>query len=175
VYFTKIAIPLKYIYPGLLFLLVFQLFTMAYTGYVAFTNYGTGHNVSKEQAVNALLAQNERKVDGAASYPLTIIRDGDTLGFAIVDGETVRAGTAEEPMQDIADAVISNGRASEIPGFEVVPTSEVYTSQDLQKDIIALRVPVSEDPEEGSIRTQDASMGSIYRSILVWDEDADTM
>jgi len=175
VYFTKITVPLKYIYPGLLFLLVFQLFTMAYTGYVAFTNYGTGHNVSKEQAVNALLAQNERKVDGTANYPLTIIRDGDTLGFAIVDGETVRAGTAEEPMQDIADAVISNGRAAEVPGFDIVPTSEVYTNQELQKEIIALRVPVSEDPEAGSIRTQDASMGSIYRSILVWDEDADTM
>jgi len=175
VYFTKIAIPLKYIYPGLLFLLAFQIFTMAYTGYVAFTNYGTAHNLSKEQAIEAVLVQNERKVEGSATYPLTIIRDGDTLGFAIVDGETVRAGTADEPLADVPDAVISNGRATEVPGFEVIPTAEVYSSQELQKQVVDLRVPASDDPEQGSIRTQDGTNGAIYRSILVWDDDAQTM
>ena len=44
VYFSKRAVPGKYLIPGLLFLLVYQLFVMAYTGYVAFTNYGDGHN-----------------------------------------------------------------------------------------------------------------------------------
>ena len=48
IYFSKRSIPLKYIFPGLVFLLVFQVFTMAYTGYVAFTNYGTGHNLSQQ-------------------------------------------------------------------------------------------------------------------------------
>ena len=44
IYFSKRAVPGKYLIPGLLFLLVYQLFVMAYTGYVAFTNYGDGHN-----------------------------------------------------------------------------------------------------------------------------------
>jgi len=175
VYFTKRAVPLKYIFPGLVFLLVFQLFTMAYTGYVAFTNYGTAHNLSQEQAVDAILIQNEKKVDGSPSYPLSIIRDRGVLGFAIVDGEVVKAGAADEPLHEVPDAVIEGGRATEVPGFEVVPTSEIYTSQQLQKDVIVLRVPVSDDADEGSIRTQDATTGAIYRSIMVWDEEAQTM
>src|SRR5690554_3028217 len=36
IYFTKRALPLKYLYPGLVFLLAFQVFTLGYTGYVAF-------------------------------------------------------------------------------------------------------------------------------------------
>lgn len=175
VYFSKRAIPLKYIFPGLVFLLVFQLFTMAYTGYVAFTNYGTAHNLSQEQAVDAILIQNEKKVEGSATYPLTVIRDRGELGFAIVDGDVVKAGTSERPLEEVADATISGGRATAVPGFEVIPTSEIYTDQQMQKDVVVLRVPVSEDADEGSIRTQDATTGSIYRSTMVWDDEAQTM
>ncbi|MGO2043821.1 MAG: ABC transporter permease subunit, partial [Cellulosimicrobium funkei] len=72
VYFSKRSLPLKYILPGLIFLLVYQIFVVGYTGYVAFTNYGTGHNSTKEQAVSALLIQNERRVEGSASSALTV-------------------------------------------------------------------------------------------------------
>src|SRR5690625_1652822 len=48
VYFSKRALPLKYIAPGLAFLLVYQVFTIGYTGYIAFTNYGQGHNSTKD-------------------------------------------------------------------------------------------------------------------------------
>src|SRR4051794_16474429 len=51
VYFGKRALPMKYLLPGLIFLLVFQVFIFGYTAYIAFTNYGTGHIGSQEQAV----------------------------------------------------------------------------------------------------------------------------
>ena len=44
VYFSRRTLPLKYILPGLAFLLVYQVFVVGYTGWVAFTNYGDGHN-----------------------------------------------------------------------------------------------------------------------------------
>ena len=44
VYFSKRTLPLKYVLPGLAFLLVYQVYVIGYTGYVAFTNYGDGHN-----------------------------------------------------------------------------------------------------------------------------------
>src|SRR6188768_1762074 len=91
IYFSKRAVPLKYIFPGLIFLLIFQLFTMAYTGYVAFTNYGTAHNLSQQQAVDAILIQNEKKLEGSPSYPLTILDNRGELGFAIVDNGVVKA------------------------------------------------------------------------------------
>jgi arabinogalactan oligomer/maltooligosaccharide transport system permease protein len=175
VYFTKRSVPLKYILPGLLFLLVFQLFTMGYTAYVAFTNYGTGHNLSQEQAVDAILIQNEKKVDGSPTYPLTIIKDRGELGFAIVDGDVAKVGTAEQPLEEHPDATITDGRVTAVPGFEVIPVSKIYSDQDLQKQVVVLRVPVSENADAGSIRTADGTTGAIYKSTIVWDEDAQTM
>ena len=40
VYFTGRALPFKYLLPGLVFLVAFQFYTMVFTGYASFTNYG---------------------------------------------------------------------------------------------------------------------------------------
>ena len=66
VYFSRRAVPGKYLIPGLLFLLVYQLFVMAYTGYVAFTNYGDGHNSTKADAIEQIAVQNETPRRGLA-------------------------------------------------------------------------------------------------------------
>ena len=56
VYFSKRMLPAKYLVPGMVFLLVYQVFVMGYTGYVSLTNYGQGHNSTKDDAVNSILA-----------------------------------------------------------------------------------------------------------------------
>lgn len=175
IYFAKRTLPLKYIVPGLLFLLVFQLGSMLYTGYVAFTNYSTGHNTTMDQAVDAIMIQNERRSEDSPSYPLVVVRDEHALGFAILDGETVRVGTAEEALADAPDAVVDGTSIVEVPGWEVVPRTDVLTDQELQEAVLALRVPVSEDAEEGSIRTREGSTGAVYRSSLEYDQRAGTM
>lgn len=172
VYFSRRMVPLKYLLPGLIFLLVFQVFVVAYTGFVAFTNYGTGHNSTKDDAIHALMLQNQRRVDGSPSFPLTVVRDGDELGFAVLEGESVRAGTAEDPLEVVADAVVRDGQIAEVPGYEIVPYQEVLS---LQSQVLGLNVPVSDDPNEGSIGTQDARNGYAYVPTLTYDEDADTM
>src|SRR5262245_35442989 len=48
VYFTGRALPFKYLLPGLVFLIAFQFYTMVYTGYASFTNYGTNHLGDKD-------------------------------------------------------------------------------------------------------------------------------
>src|SRR5690606_10552298 len=62
IYFSRRALPAKYLAPGVIFLAVFQIFVLLYTGYIGFTNYGTGHNGSKEQAVSALLNSSLERV-----------------------------------------------------------------------------------------------------------------
>jgi len=175
VYFTRRALPLKYILPGLAFLLVFQLFTMGYTAYVALTNYGTGHNASQQQAVDALLIQHERRADDAPTYPLTVVRrDGET-GFAIVADGVARVGTAEQPLADVPDATVSDRRVTALPGWQVVDLPTLLSDAALQQDVLALRVPVSDDADAGSIRTREGTTGAVYRSSLVWDPAAQTM
>jgi len=173
VYFSRRTLPMKYVLPGLAFLLVYQIYVVAYTGFVAFTNYGDGHNSTKEHAIDALLIQNERRVEGTAGVPLAVVADdGGTLGFAVVVDDAVRVGTAERPLEEVPDAVVDGRVIADVPGWTVLSRQEVLARQ---QEVTRLRVPVSDDAEAGSIRTQDARTGYVYRSALVYDADADTM
>ena len=170
-YFSRRMVPAKYLVPGLLFLLVYQIYAMGYTGYVAFTNYGDGHNSTKADAISQIAAQNERRVEGSPTLPLTVVRQGEELGFAVVgeDGD-VQVGTAEQPFED-ADATVEGGRVTEVPGWDVLSFGQV--AQD-QEAITSLRVPFSDDPSDGSVRTQDGSTGYLARSTLEYDAGSDT-
>ena len=173
VYFSRRTLPLKYVLPGLVFLLVFQVYVVAYTGWVAFTNYGDGHNSTQQQAVEALLVQTERRLEGSPSSPLTVLVDGDTLAFGVVDADGVaRVGTAEEPLTERDDATVTEGRVTAVPGLAVLDRQGVLARQ---QEVTVLRVPVSDDPEDGSIRTQDARTGYVYTPTLEYDEAAGTM
>ncbi|GAB2704122.1 arabinogalactan oligomer/maltooligosaccharide transport system permease protein [Microbacterium marinum] len=174
VYFTKKALPLKYLLPGLSFLLIFQVFIFLYTGYIAFTNYGSGHVGSQEQAVEAALAQGERRVEGAPTVPLAVVERGGELGFAVViDGE-VLAGTADEPLTAVGTAPAA-GAPTDVPGWSIVPRNTIISDKETQAAVVDLRVPVSDDPNEGSIRTRDGSSGAVYLSTMTWDADAQTI
>jgi arabinogalactan oligomer/maltooligosaccharide transport system permease protein len=172
-YFSKRALPLKYILPGLAFLLVYQVYVVAYTGYVAFTNYGDGHNSTKEQAIEALLVQNERRVEDSPSMPVTVVSDGDELGFALgsPDG-AMQVGTADRPLEAAPDATVEDGRVTALPGYEVLTYPEIL---ERQQEVTDLRVPVTDDPADGSIRTQDARTGYVFTSTLTYDPASDTM
>ncbi len=174
IYFSKRALPLKYLYPGLVFLLAFQVFTLGYTGYVAFTNYGTGHAGSMQHAVDAALIQAERRIEGAPTYPLAVVQRGDELGFAINDDGELRVGSAEQPLERVG-TVSGSGAPDAVPGWDIVPRAELLADAELQQAVAALRVPVSDDAEDGSIRTREGSNGTVYRSGMTWDEQAKTL
>ncbi len=174
IYFTRRALPLKYLLPGLAFLLVFQVFVFGYTAYIAFTNYGAGHVGSQEQAVQAALAQGERRVETSPTYPLSIIERNGVYGFAIVEDGEVLAGSADQPLEEVGEAA-GSGAPAEVPGWNVVPRVQLLTDTALQATVTDLRVPVSDDPNDGSIRTREGSTGAVYLSTLQWDESAQTI
>lgn len=174
VYFSPSArlIPMKYLIPGLVFLFAFQVFVVLYTGYVAFTNYGEGHNSTKDQAIEALMMQNVERVPETSAFPLAVVQQGETLGFAILRDDEVQVGTAEDPFQPVGDAVVDDGKITEVPGWDVLTVSEAGS---LGRAVVDLRVQISDLPEDGFIGTQDARNGYTYRSTLNYDREADVM
>ena len=44
----------RYMVPGVLFMVIFVLYPIIHTGYLSFTNYGTGHLLTKDQAISIL-------------------------------------------------------------------------------------------------------------------------
>ncbi|MBS5723255.1 MAG: maltose ABC transporter permease, partial [Actinomyces sp.] len=88
VYFSKRTIPAKYLVPGMVFLLIYQVFVMGYTGYVSFTNYGQGHNSTKEDAVASILKAAEKRAPGARNVPAAVLDGNSKMALAIVDPAT---------------------------------------------------------------------------------------
>ncbi len=172
-YFTqKRTIPAKYIVPGIIFLLVYQVFVIFYTGYISLTNYGDGHNLDKDQAVAAILAQNEKRVAGSASYPLTVVLRGAELGFAVVDDGQVKVGTADMPLAPAVGATLAGTKVTAVPGYTVATQQQIFANQ---QAVTTLRVPFSARAEDGSIRTQNGTTGYLYTSVFRYDAAVGTM
>ena len=102
VYLQPWHIPLKYLVPGTIFLVAFQIVPVVFTVATAFTNFGDGHRGTKEDAIRAIetdLGPARRR--SRPEYILTIATTGDPatgpLVFLLVDPATkaVQVGDAE--------------------------------------------------------------------------------
>ncbi|WP_233557893.1 ABC transporter permease subunit [Tessaracoccus antarcticus] len=171
VYFSKRAIPAKYLMPGLVFLAVYQIYVMGNTAYVAFTNYGDGHNDAKQPAITQILKTSDRRVEGTNTFPVSILEKGDVLSFAIVQDGTARVGDQENPLKNAPDAVIDGERVTEVPGYDLLKLADI---QSRQKDVLALRVSLSDNPDDGWLRTDNGTLSYVAKSALVYNEAADT-
>lgn len=172
IYFSRRKLPAKYLTPGVIFLVLFQVFVLVYTGYIAFTNYGTGHNGSKEQAVSSLMASSLQRVEDSPTYLVTVVDQLGTLGLLVTDpdGEAL-VGTNDQPLQEV-DAEMEGGKAVAVEGWTSLSFADVLARTD---EITELAVPFSDDPNDGAIRTPDGSNAYLYISTLEYDEAAGTM
>ncbi|HMR49347.1 MAG TPA: ABC transporter permease subunit [Arachnia sp.] len=171
VYFADRAIPAKYLFPGLVFLAVFQVYVMISTAYVAFTNYGDGHNDTKSHAITQILRTADARLPDTPTFPVAVFDTGTELGFAIVDDGEVRAGTSEQPLSTDDGAEHSDDKVTAVSGGEILSIAEI---QQRQNEVLGLRVSLSEDPMDGWLRTDNGTMAYIAKSTLSWDETADT-
>jgi len=171
VYFSKRAIPAKYLLPGLLFLLVYQVYVMGSTAWVAFTNYGDGHNDSKQSAITQILKTSDRRVEDTATYPVTVVEKDGELGFAVVRDGKAEVGTQNTPLAEAQGAVLVGTKVTEVPGWNVLSPPDV---QARQREVLALRVNLSDDPTQGWLRTDNASFAYVAKSALTHDAAADT-
>lgn len=121
VYFRKGGLPWKYLLPGVVFLIAFQLYPAGYTFYASFTNLGTGHLISQEDARASIVVQNEKPVDGSPSFVVRPIESGGKISMLITDPDTGEAliGTIEGATP-APDAVIEGGTAVSVPGYNTL-------------------------------------------------------
>jgi arabinogalactan oligomer/maltooligosaccharide transport system permease protein len=173
IYFSRRMLPAKYLAPGLVFLLIFQIFVIGYTAYISFTNYGTGHNSTKEDAVTSLIQSAQYRVPDSPTYGLTIVERLGQYNFLVTDPDgDVSLGNAETPLSEVSDAEISGGQALALPGYNTLNFTDIIANQDT---IAAMTVQISDDPNDGALRTPDGSSAYLYLSTLSFDESADTM
>ena len=103
----------KYLVPGVVFLIAFQIIPVVFTVSTAFTNFGDGHRGTKEEAIAAIQAGSVQPVAGAPEYYLTVATQGDPatgpVVMLLVDPATkaVQVGTAAG-LQPAVNAQVSD-------------------------------------------------------------------
>ena len=123
VYLSPKRIAARFLVPGTLLLLAFQVYPIAYTISTAFTNYGDGHRLTKSQAVTQIEADSVVEQPGAQRSALSVATKGTDVSGPFVFFLTDAAGKVEQ-----GDAT----GLSPVPDTEVTKdpvTGKVITAQ----------------------------------------------
>jgi arabinogalactan oligomer/maltooligosaccharide transport system permease protein len=146
IYLSPRRIPAKYLIPGTLFLLAFQVFPVLYTMSTAFTNFGDAHRGSKEDAIRAIEGASITKVPGSTDYRLSVATQGDPVTgdivFLLTDPETKasQVGTSDGLEALPADGLqfSPEGNITEAPGYTIL---SIGAAGGREEDLAEFSVP----------------------------------
>ena len=170
--------PLKYLLPGMLLLVAFQVWPIAYTAATAFTNYGDGHLLSKEEATANIIANSVQEVEGSPRYRLSIAvpegQDAATgdLTFLLTDPEGKYLEGTVEGLEDLpAEGVeaTTTGKITAAPGLHRSSTPRQVNQRG--KDLGEFAVPKG----DGGIKAIGLSEAFEGRASVTYDEAADKL
>ncbi|WP_229399848.1 ABC transporter permease subunit [Micromonospora okii] len=173
-YLTRRHIPAKYLVPGTLFLIAFQVLPVLYTASTAFTNFGDGHRGSKDDAVVAIQTASVKQVPGSTEYALSIATEGapatGPLVFLVTDPNTgtVSAGDAgglrQLPAADVT--VAPGGKVTAADGYTVLNFGQASARS---QEITDLVVPTP----GGALRSSGLSRAYEGKAIRAYDAGCD--
>ncbi|MEO3743914.1 ABC transporter permease subunit [Plantactinospora sp. B5E13] len=173
-YLTRRHIPAKYLVPGTLFLLAFQVLPVLYTASTAFTNFGDGHRGSKQDAIVAIQTASVTQVPGSTEYSLAVATTGDpatgALVFLVTDPATgaVSAGDTAGLRQLPADEVTvgPGGRVTAAEGYTLLSIGQAGARSE---EITNFAVPTA----GGAIRSSGLSRAYEGRALRAYDAGCD--
>lgn len=169
-YLTKRRLPLKYLIPGTVFALAFQVIPVLYSGYVSVTNLSISHRLTEEQAIDQITRRTSN-VPGSTRFELTILGDeSGELAFYLVDDSGVAYLGTEDGLEELTpDRVITEGEdVVGVDDYSALPIGEI---SDRQEEILSFEVPT----EQGTIKAATLTSAAIYEPLYVYDEDTGTM
>jgi arabinogalactan oligomer/maltooligosaccharide transport system permease protein len=179
IYLRRGQLPAKYLAPGLILLLIFQVYVVFLSSYTAFTNYGSFHNGSFEDAVGSIKQTSVVPADESPYYNVTVGKDSagkyelllvnpDTQKVYIGGGDWKTDGLREITNQP-GVKILDSGYASSPKGFTKLTDKEIT---DNQEAITTFKVPISASiDKDGFISTQDTITAQIFKFAYVWHAD----
>jgi arabinogalactan oligomer/maltooligosaccharide transport system permease protein len=141
------AVPAKFLIPGTVLLLAFQVTPIAYTVNVGFTNYSTGHILTKGQAIEGIKQVSLAPPENGQSFTMAPAHDasGD-LVLILVNSDTgaraVGSPHGLKPLPRSAVQTNSDGAIVSASGYALVKGNELFT---LDKQLSTYTVPTQGD------------------------------
>ncbi|KRD43019.1 multiple sugar transporter permease [Cellulomonas sp. Root930] len=167
VYLSPRPIPLKYLLPGTLLLLVFQVLPVVFTVSTAFTNFSDGHRGSQEEAIAAIEGASLQRVPDSPVFSLSVATQGSDLAFLLLDPDTgdTFVGT-EDGLDELQGADESDGTITAADGFTVLTTAEVAARSE---EVATFTVPT----DDGVIKSQGVSIAYVGAPQQTYDPACD--
>ena len=143
IYLGRRAVPAKFLVPGTLLLLAFQVVPIGYTINVAFTNYSTGHILTKNQAITGIEQATLAPPPNGRTFTMAPARDADghlVLVLVNADNGARYLGTPDglEPLPKDSVKTNSDGAILSATGYKLVNGNELFT---LDKQLSTFTVP----------------------------------
>ena len=146
--------PGKYLLPGVLLLCLFHIYPAFYSGAVAFTNDSNGHQLSKDQAISAILDDSKVPIETVEQIPYkTLIEKNSNKVFILFQypQTTFWLGNSDQVKQiqgNFSDLEKYSSMLKTV-GYEVVPKDNTsdYVSE-LQNISITIDSGVSFQPQD---------------------------
>jgi arabinogalactan oligomer/maltooligosaccharide transport system permease protein len=176
-YLSPRAQALPWLAPGLIFMAIFVVFPVIYTGYVSLTNWQTGNVLAKQQVIEQFESQVIRAEGEGVPLELGIYRNPDgEIAFLVRDPEgTEYFGFARDRADDpIEDPLIDPGEdlAGETPDqigdFERLKLAQLAAIQD---EILNLVLDI---PDRGVAQASTASSARLLAAGQRYTYDAET-
>ncbi len=187
IYLRKGGMPAKYLAPGVIFLLIFQVYVLLFSGYTAFTNYGSAHNGDKSLAVQTIQNAAYRTLDGE-DFTVALVRADATgheallltsnldqrvyvgedgqLAVEVPSGDYTFSPNCADPYAE--DVTTCMHAAEKAIGYSAVTTDSLSPSQKLSYTSLRVATDLS-DPTVG-IKTADFSTALQVQATLSYDE-----
>ena len=146
--------PAKYLLPGVLLLTLFHIYPAFYSGAVAFTNDSNGHQLTKGQAIAAIVQ--DSKIPIATQEPVkyqTLIEDGSKKVFVLFKYESenywLSDGNAIRSVSPDPRSVLVDETVVKVGGFTILSPDQTQAQiAVLQNIVINLDSGISFQPQD---------------------------
>jgi arabinogalactan oligomer/maltooligosaccharide transport system permease protein len=168
------TLPAKFLIPGTVFLIGFQVIPIVYTINVAFSNYSTGHILTKSQAIDAIKVNSLDQLPNSRQFDMAVARDGGgNLVLILHDqgkGGRVYVGTEKglTPLANGTYTLNDLGQPTAAKGYTLVKGAELFA---LDQQLRSLEVPTT---GVSAIQPQGTSNAVELSPTLRYDPKTDT-
>jgi arabinogalactan oligomer/maltooligosaccharide transport system permease protein len=197
-YLRRGGLPAKYLAPGVILLIAFQVYVLFFSAYTAFTNYGSYHNGDQSLAVSAIKAAGFGPVEGAPQYDVKLVQDDkgrynfmltDAVnGKVLVGGRAVELTEVPACSQAISEVIANNATtvaeadckieiladniaiAVSAPGYTEATQAGLSKAQ--TNSLAALRLYLDPNDTQGQfIKTEDLMVAVTNQEELIWNAE----
>jgi maltose/maltodextrin transport system permease protein len=132
VYRSRAALAWRYLFPGVMGMLLFVAFPLVYTMWIGFTNYSSTHLLSRERVKAYLLEQTVPDEDHSLEF--TLHPEGDGLRLALAPGPS-----ASDAQRFVSPPLRFKGDKAETATMSTLPADQALAPALSTRDVLSHR------------------------------------